>query len=99
VLVQKYGGSSVANLERIRQVADRVARTRDTGRGVVVVVVSAMGETSDELLAGRGWAVQGIATSRFRVSLLLEERALEEAARLLRPVKARTRPHPPKGSR
>jgi len=50
VVVQKYGGSSVANVERIRQVADRVARTRASGRGVVVVV-SAMGETTDELLA------------------------------------------------
>jgi aspartate kinase len=50
VVVQKYGGSSVANVERIRQVADRVARTRASGRDVVVVV-SAMGDTTDELLA------------------------------------------------
>ena len=50
VVVQKYGGSSVANVERIRAVADRVARTRASGRGVVVVV-SAMGDTTDELLA------------------------------------------------
>ncbi len=50
VVVQKYGGSSVANVERIREVADRVARTRASGRDVVVVV-SAMGDTTDELLA------------------------------------------------
>ena len=50
VVVQKYGGSSVANVERIRQVADRVAHTRASGRDVVVVV-SAMGDTTDELLA------------------------------------------------
>jgi aspartate kinase len=50
VVVQKYGGSSVANVDRIREVADRVARTRSSGRDVVVVV-SAMGDTTDELLA------------------------------------------------
>jgi aspartate kinase len=50
VVVQKYGGSSVANVERIRAVADRIARTRASGRDVVVVV-SAMGDTTDELLA------------------------------------------------
>jgi aspartate kinase len=50
VVVQKYGGSSVANVDRIRAVAERVARTRASGRDVVVVV-SAMGDTTDELLA------------------------------------------------
>jgi aspartate kinase len=49
VVVQKYGGSSVANVDRILEVADRVARTRAAGRDVVVVV-SAMGDTTDELL-------------------------------------------------
>jgi aspartate kinase len=49
VVVQKYGGSSVANVDRIREVADRIARTRASGRDVVVVV-SAMGDTTDELL-------------------------------------------------
>lgn len=49
LLVHKYGGSSVANPERIAAVADRVAGVR--GRGdQVVVVVSAMGEATDELL-------------------------------------------------
>jgi aspartate kinase len=48
-VVQKYGGSSVADVERIRQVADRIAATRATGKDVVVVV-SAMGDTTDELL-------------------------------------------------
>jgi aspartate kinase len=49
VVVQKYGGSSVANVDRILEVADRVVRTRAAGRDVVVVV-SAMGDTTDELL-------------------------------------------------
>jgi aspartate kinase len=50
VVVQKYGGSSVADLERLRGVAERVATTRRAGHDVVVVV-SAMGNTTSELLA------------------------------------------------
>jgi aspartate kinase len=49
-VVQKYGGTSVADVERIKRVADRVAATRGSGKNVVVVV-SAMGDTTDELLA------------------------------------------------
>ncbi|HVB06088.1 MAG TPA: aspartate kinase [Acidimicrobiales bacterium] len=47
--VQKFGGTSVADAERIRAVADHVARTLRTG-DQVVVVVSAMGKTTDDLL-------------------------------------------------
>src|SRR5438874_727740 len=50
VIVQKYGGSSVADVARIRQVAERVMRSKQAGHDVVVVV-SAMGHTTDELLA------------------------------------------------
>jgi aspartate kinase len=50
IVVQKYGGSSVADVSRIRQVAERVMRTRRAGHDVVVVV-SAMGDTTDDLLA------------------------------------------------
>ncbi|HEX5749746.1 MAG TPA: aspartate kinase [Archangium sp.] len=50
IVVQKYGGSSVADVEKIRKVALRVKETRDRGYQVVVVV-SAMGDTTDELLA------------------------------------------------
>jgi aspartate kinase len=50
IIVQKYGGSSVADVEKIRRVAARVAQTRQGGQEVVVVV-SAMGDTTDELLA------------------------------------------------
>jgi len=49
LVVQKYGGTSVADPERIRQVADHVARTRRRG-DELVVVVSAMGKETDELL-------------------------------------------------
>jgi aspartate kinase len=49
LIVQKYGGSSVANAERIRRVARRVADVR-AGGDDVVVVVSAMGDTTDDLI-------------------------------------------------
>jgi aspartate kinase len=50
IVVQKYGGSSVADVDKLRRVAERVMRTRREGHDVVVVV-SAMGDTTDELLA------------------------------------------------
>src|ERR1035438_781169 len=49
LVVQKFGGTSVADADRIRAVADHVARTRRAGNDVVVVV-SAMGRTTDELI-------------------------------------------------
>ena len=49
MVVQKFGGTSVADPERIREVADHVARTVRRG-DQVVVVVSAMGKETDELL-------------------------------------------------
>jgi len=49
IVVQKYGGSSVADPTRMKRVAERVMDTRRAGHDVVVVV-SAMGDTTDELL-------------------------------------------------
>jgi aspartate kinase len=49
LLVQKYGGSSVADAERIKRVAERIVATRKSGDDVCVIV-SAMGDTTDELL-------------------------------------------------
>jgi aspartate kinase len=49
LVVQKFGGSSVGDAQRIRRVAERVARARAQGADLVVVV-SAMGDTTDELL-------------------------------------------------
>src|SRR6202047_4037356 len=49
IVVQKYGGSSVADVTRIKEGAGRVMRTRRTGHDLVVVV-SAMGDTTDDLL-------------------------------------------------
>ena len=50
LIVQKYGGSSVADAEKIRNVARRVAAAREKG-DQVVVVVSAMGKTTDQLIS------------------------------------------------
>ncbi len=49
LIVQKFGGSSVANVERVQKVAERIARYRRRGDDIVVVV-SAMGDTTDELV-------------------------------------------------
>jgi aspartate kinase len=49
LVVQKFGGTSVGDADRIRAVADHIARTRRQGADVVVVV-SAMGKTTDDLL-------------------------------------------------
>lgn len=50
IIVQKFGGSSVGNPERMRRVARRIAETADAGNQVAVVV-SAMGDTTDDLIA------------------------------------------------
>ena len=49
IVVQKYGGTSVGDTDRISSVADRIVRAREQGQDVVAVV-SAMGETTDDLL-------------------------------------------------
>ncbi|CAN5885061.1 aspartate kinase [soil metagenome] len=49
IVVQKYGGSSVADTDRIKRVAERVVQARRDGHEVVVVV-SAMGKTTDQLI-------------------------------------------------
>ena len=49
LIVQKYGGSSLADADKIRNVAHRIARAHDDGNRVVAVL-SAMGDTTDELI-------------------------------------------------
>ncbi len=49
IVVQKYGGSSVADVSKLEKVAEKVVETRRSGADVVVVV-SAMGKTTDQLL-------------------------------------------------
>ena len=53
IIVQKYGGSSVATAEKIKNVAKRIGKVFDGG-DQVVVVVSAMGDTTDDLIALAG---------------------------------------------
>ena len=50
IVVQKYGGTSVGDTDRLKRVADRIARTHQDGYQTVVVV-SAMGKTTDDLVA------------------------------------------------
>lgn len=49
LIVQKYGGTSVGNVERINNVADRIINEYKKGNQMVVVV-SAMGDTTDKLI-------------------------------------------------
>jgi aspartate kinase len=49
LIVQKFGGSSVADAESIKRVAKRIVATRTAGHDVVVAV-SAMGDSTDELI-------------------------------------------------
>lgn len=49
LIVQKYGGTSVGDIDRIKNVAKRVIKTKESGKNVVVVV-SAMGDTTDDLV-------------------------------------------------
>ena len=67
VIVQKYGGSSVSDIDKLRVVADRVAAARRSG-DAVVVVVSAMGKATDNLLALARQAAQAAATAHNRAS-------------------------------
>ena len=53
IIVQKYGGSSVANIERAKKVAEKIVETAKDGDRVVVVV-SAMGKTTDDLIKMAG---------------------------------------------
>ena len=83
--VQKFGGSSLADADRIRAVADHIARTRRHGDDVVVVV-SAMGKTTDDLirLSGDVSSVQPgreldmLLTAGERISMSLVAMALAE---------------------
>ena len=85
VVVQKFGGSSVADVEKVRKVAERVAAARQAGRRVCVVV-SAMGKTTDELLALARKVSESPArreldmllTAGERISMALLAMALEE---------------------
>src|SRR5258708_6366510 len=70
VLVQKYGGSSVADVQKIGIVADRVVHARKAGNDVVVVV-SAMGKATDQLLELAKSVAPGFDPPRRELDMLL----------------------------
>jgi aspartate kinase len=91
LIVQKYGGTSVGTPERIRAVAHRVVRAKRRGEQLIVVV-SAMGDTTDDLLHLAGEVVQGeevgtrharemdmLLTAGERISMALLAMAIREA--------------------
>jgi aspartate kinase len=73
LIVQKFGGTSVADPDRIRAVAEHIVRTRRNGDDVVVVV-SAMGKTTDELLRLAGEVSQTPALRELDMLLTAGER-------------------------
>jgi aspartate kinase len=85
IVVQKYGGSSVADTDRIARVAERVAQAKRDGHEVVVVV-SAMGKTTDHLLQQAheisrippGRELDMLLTSGERISMALLAMAIHE---------------------
>src|SRR6266446_10774853 len=85
LLVQKFGGSSVADPDRIRAVADHVVRTRRAGNDVIAVV-SAMGKTTDDLVRlandvtrhPGGREMDMLLTAGERISMALLSMAVED---------------------
>ena len=85
LLVQKFGGTSVADPDRIRAVADHVVRTRRAGNDVVAVV-SAMGKTTDDLMRlandvarhPGGREMDMLLTAGERISMALLSMAVED---------------------
>ena len=85
IVVQKYGGSSVADTDRIKRVAERIVAAKREGHDVVVVV-SAMGQTTDQLLQQAhaisqippGRELDMLLTSGERISMALLAMAMHE---------------------
>ncbi|MEE8331769.1 MAG: aspartate kinase [Acidimicrobiia bacterium] len=73
LVVQKYGGTSLADADRVRAVATRVATARERG-DQVVVVVSAMGHTTDDLVALAGGVSDGLHPREMDMLLTAGER-------------------------
>ena len=80
IVVQKYGGSSVADAEGIKRVAQRIVDTKQAGNDVVVVV-SAMGDTTDELLDLAQQVTPAPAAARARHAAHRRRAHLDGAAR------------------
>src|SRR5947207_29152 len=92
LIVQKFGGTSVADVDRIRNVAGRIARTRAAGHDVVVVVSAMAGETNRLVALARAIATQpdqresdALVATGEQVTAALTALALQEAAVSARP--------------
>src|SRR2546428_10542702 len=97
LVVQKFGGTSVADVERIRNVAGRIARTRAAGHRVVVVVSAMAGETNRLLALAKATArtpdereSDALVATREEVTAAVTALSLQEAG-----VPARTLPRDP----
>ena len=88
LLVQKYGGSSVADVARIGAVAARIAADRAAGNSVVAVV-SAMGDTTDDLLALAAQVTGGALPDAREQDALLATGEIQSAALLAMALRAR----------
>lgn len=71
LIVQKFGGSSVADADKIHRSAKRVVAAQDGGKNQVVVVVSAMGDTTDDLLTLAHKVCQGHNPAKREMDMLL----------------------------
>ena len=77
LIVQKYGGSSLADADKIKNVARRIAKVKDDGSRVVAVV-SAMGDTTDELIELAGLVAEN--PDRRELDVLLSTGELRSCA-------------------
>ena len=80
LIVQKFGGSSLADAQRIRRAAQRVAQFKRAGHGVVVVV-SAQGQTTDELIA------KGQKANLAQILKEIQQRDYQDMNRAIAPLK------------
>ena len=88
VVVQKYGGSSLADAEHIHNVADRIQARRDDGVDVIVVV-SAMGDSTDELISLSEAVTGGIQPDAREMDTLLSTGELVSSTLMAMALKAR----------
>ena len=88
VVVQKYGGSSLADAEHIHNVADRIQARKDDGVDVIVVV-SAMGDSTDELISLSEAVTRGIQPDARETDTLLSTGELVSSTLMAMALKAR----------
>lgn len=88
VVVQKYGGSSLADAEHIHNVADRIQARKDDGVDVIVVV-SAMGDSTDELISLSEAVTRGIQPDARETDTLLSTGELVSSTLVAMALKAR----------